>query len=68
MKKKKKRQRANQPASHPARPFCTGSSIGNQVDGLPIDLSYKFKAWAEVAERSITSASPRDVRVLNSSK
>ena len=26
-------------ASHPARPFCTGPSIGNQVDGLPIDLS-----------------------------
>ena len=21
------------------RPFCTGPSIGNQVDGLPIDLS-----------------------------
>ena len=40
-----------------------------EVQGLGLpgrERSYKFKAWAKVAERGITSSRPRDVRVLDS--
>ena len=40
------------------RPFCTGPSIGNQVDGLPIDLSTVavVKRSSLVPRRSVTFA------------